>query len=107
MPTSNVYAEIYARVREIPAGTLSSYGMVAAAVGRRRGAQMVGWALAALPHTTDVPWQRVVNKEARLTIVNRNFAREHQRDLLVNEGVTVDEDQYGFFLPNPPWHQFS
>lgn len=53
---------LLAVVRRIPCGWVATYGEVAAAAGAPRAAREVGRALAALPHDTDVPWWRVVNR---------------------------------------------
>ena len=55
------YQLIYAVVRQIPEGRVSTYGWVARLAGLPRHARLTGYALHALPDYTDVPWQRVVN----------------------------------------------
>jgi methylated-DNA-protein-cysteine methyltransferase-like protein len=60
------WEEIYAVVRRIPRGRVATYGDVAAALGRPRGARQVGFALAALRGAKhDVPWQRVLGSRPR------------------------------------------
>lgn len=60
------WQEVYAVVRRIPRGRVATYGDVAAALGRPRGARQVGYALAALRGTRhDVPWQRVLGTRPR------------------------------------------
>lgn len=68
-----------------------TYGQVAAMAGRPGRARQVGWALAALPHGTPVPWHRVVN--ARGEVSPRSGGGPHaliQRTLLEEEGVELD-----------------
>jgi methylated-DNA-protein-cysteine methyltransferase-like protein len=75
---------VYALVRRIPRGRVTSYGAIARALGDLRAARTVGWALAACPD--DVPWQRVVNAQGRISW--RPTGGYHlQRGLLRNEGV--------------------
>jgi methylated-DNA-protein-cysteine methyltransferase related protein len=58
----SAYEAVYAVVRQIPPGRVSTYGTVAVLAGYPRAARMVGYALAALPPQSDVPWWRVVNR---------------------------------------------
>lgn len=78
-------------VRRIPPGRVATYGTIAALAGRPRAARQVGFALAALPHDTDVPWHRVVGRRGRGVAVSlRGGAADAQRALLRDEGVAVD-----------------
>ncbi len=90
----NFYAQVYAVVRRIPQGQVTSYGRVAQMLGRPHAARAVGYALSALKGQEDhgVPWQRVVNSQGRISIVNREHGRNEQANLLRAEGVTVSDD---------------
>ena len=46
------HALVYGKVREVPAGKVTTYGDVAGALGSRRVARQVGFALAALDLST-------------------------------------------------------
>lgn len=86
---------IYAVVRRIPTGRVATYGQVAALAGRAGHARQVGYALAALPPGTDVPWQRVINVRGEVSerspTAGPSGAREgYQRHLLEEEGVVFD-----------------
>ncbi len=87
MNTSKLNARVYALVKLIPRGKLLSYGKVAALLGVPNGAREVGWALAALPEGTDVPWQRVVNAQGRISRRRYQGDEQRQRELLEAEGV--------------------
>lgn len=67
-------------------------------VGSPRAARIVGWALRSLPVSTQVPWQRVVNKEGMISIENMNFPKEQQAVLLRGEGVEVEEREGNFWV---------
>lgn len=54
-------------VSRVPAGRVTTYGDVAEALGARSVARQVGFALAALPAGSGVPWHRVVNSRGRLS----------------------------------------
>jgi len=78
-------------VRQIPRGKVATYGQIAQLVGGC-SAQMVGFALASLPEGLDVPWQRVINREGKISPHGFGFGSAVQRDLLVEEGVEFDLD---------------
>lgn len=98
-----LYQEIYQAVSRIPAGQVASYGQVAQAVGRPRGARLVGWALRQLPPDTTIPWQRVVNRQGRISIVNPHFSPSRQRELLEAEGAVFVLDADSWLLHQPVW----
>ncbi len=91
------FEQVYAIVRKIPPGTVSSYGRIAAMLGRPRAARAVGYALNALkdkhgdPQYANIPWHRVVNSQGRISIVNRETSRNQQAELLKAEGVQVTD----------------
>ncbi len=95
MAASSFYEQVYAVVRRIPPGTVTSYGRIAQMLGRPRAARAVGYALSALRDQKsgkydDVPWQRVVNHRGRISIQNRDKSAARQAELLRAEGVFVD-----------------
>lgn len=94
----NFYEQVYAVVRRIPPGQVTTYGRVAEMLGRPRAARAVGYALSALKDKkqdatyADVPWQRVINSQGRISIVNRDYGPHRQAELLREEGVVVSEE---------------
>ena len=74
-------------VRTVPEGQLTTYGDVAAALGSPRVARHVGWALAALPEGTDVPWHRVINAQGRISFRGDDGRGTLQEALLAAEGT--------------------
>lgn len=104
---SNLYKNIYAKVCEIPPGRIASYSDVAKAVGLYRGARIVGWALRKLPANTEIPWHRVINKKAELSIVNPSIPASMQGDFLRKEGLTVLRRSEVFVVENPPWFELT
>jgi methylated-DNA-protein-cysteine methyltransferase-like protein len=98
MGRKNFYEQVYAVVRRIPRGKVTSYGRVAKMLGSPNAARAVGYALRALkdkhddPAYDDIPWQRVVNSQGRISIVNREFSAKLQAELLREEGVAVSEN---------------
>ena len=90
------FDQIYAVVRQIPAGQVASYGQVAAQLGHPRAARTVGWALASLRESNEdqVPWQRVINSQGRVSIRNLRHGVDEQQALLEAEGVEFDQRGY-------------
>ena len=78
------FQRILAVVRAIPPGCFASYADVAElAIGSRRAARTVGWALSGCPE--DVPWWRVVRSTGELPGVSDRA----QMQLLRSEGIVV------------------
>jgi methylated-DNA-protein-cysteine methyltransferase-like protein len=94
-----LFARIYAIVRRVPRGRVTTYGDVARLAGLHGGARTVGWALASLSHVDAAPWWRVVRSDG--TLPNPRFAAE-QRKRLAREGIrftrrgAVDLRRYGW-----------
>ncbi|KPL81632.1 MGMT family protein [Levilinea saccharolytica] len=87
-----LYEQIYRVVRQIPAGKVATYGQVAKITGGCT-ARMVGYALAALadrPGPAQVPWQRVINAQGKISPHGAGYGSSMQRSLLEAEGVEFD-----------------
>ncbi len=85
----SIYQKIYAVVRLIPSGRVASYGQVAR-IASGCTPRMVGYAMAALYPESDVPWQRVINSQGKISARKRGEGAREQRDLLEAEGVRFD-----------------
>lgn len=100
------YSRIYAVVRKIPRGKVTTYGRVATLAGIPGHARQVGYAMHALPTGTAVPWQRVVNAKGEISRRSRGGGELTQRMLLEQEGIRfvargrIDFKRYGW--PAPP-----
>jgi methylated-DNA-protein-cysteine methyltransferase-like protein len=84
------YEYIYATVRRIPPGYVSTYGRIATLSGYAGQARLVGYALHALRTSTageDVPWWRVINARGYISNV---YEPAVQRALLEAEGIQFD-----------------
>jgi len=85
------HAQFWAVVRRIPRGRVATYGQVAGLAGFPGHARQAGYALAALPDESDVPWHRVVNARGEVSRRAGGSALETlQRVLLEAEGVVFD-----------------
>lgn len=89
--TSGAYERIYAVVRRVPRGRVTTYGRVAEVAGLPGRARQVGYALAALPEGTSVPWHRVVNARGAVSLRREGAGSDlPQRARLEAEGVEFD-----------------
>ena len=85
----SIYDRIYDMVRRIPLGRVATYGQIARLVGGCTP-RMVGYAMAALSSDRDVPWQRVVNREGKVSPRSVGHGDAIQRSLLEDEGISFD-----------------
>ncbi|MGZ3840311.1 MAG: MGMT family protein [Flavisolibacter sp.] len=85
---------VYEVVRQVPRGRVTSYGAVAAALGARSSARMVGWAMNGSHRVRPrVPAHRVVNRQGLLTGKIHFDPPERMQELLEKEGILVREDR--------------
>lgn len=93
-PRESRWLRFYRLIERIPEGRVATYGQIAALAGLARSARQVGYALAALPDGSTLPWQRVVNAKGEVSLRSADdFGRSgYQRHLLEEEGVLFDLD---------------
>jgi methylated-DNA-protein-cysteine methyltransferase-like protein len=111
-----LYERIYAVTRQVPPGKVSTYGQIAAIVGRGCTARQVGYAMAALKSgDRSVPWQRVINSRGEISL-RAGGGGTRQRGLLEAEGVEFDTqgqtdfNRFGWDGPDWEWleqHAFN
>ncbi len=82
--------EVYAIVRAIPAGRVTTYGAIAKALGYGRLSRQVGMILSR--SHSDTPAHRVVNRVGLLT-GKHHFGEGRMQELLEREGVQVSDDK--------------
>lgn len=86
------HARVYAMVRKVPRGHVSTYGQIATLLGSPRVARHVGWALSAIDDGEEpVPWHRVINAQGAISHRGDLGRAEHQRKLLEREGIVFDD----------------
>lgn len=101
------YAQVWTFVRQVPQGTVVTYGQIAQLIApptgidpeeyKAFGARWVGDAMAACPN--DVPWQRVINAQGK---ISDRPGSQRQRRLLEQEGVVFVNDKVD--LKRYQWH---
>jgi methylated-DNA-protein-cysteine methyltransferase-like protein len=91
--SDSFFERVYAIVRQIPYGRVTSYGAIAKALGTARSARMVGWAMNASHGLEDVPAHRVVNRKGLLTGKHHFDGTNLMQQLLESEGVSIKDNQ--------------
>jgi methylated-DNA-protein-cysteine methyltransferase related protein len=87
------FEDVYAVVRQIPKGKVTTYGSIASFLGTKLSARMVGWAMnAAHSANPKVPAQRVVNRNGMLTGRHHFSTATMMEELLKKDGVAVKDD---------------
>lgn len=85
-----LYKLIYSVVCQIPPGKVATYGQIAKMVGHCTP-RMAGYALSSLRAGSDVPWQRVINRQGKISPHGDGIGTALQRQLLVDEGICFDQ----------------
>jgi len=90
--------QVWALVRQIPPGKVSTYGQIASFLPPPAGmdpksylafgARWVGGAMAACPQ--GVPWQRVINSQGKISL-RGGAGGTNQRQMLEDEGIVFDD----------------
>lgn len=84
---------VYEVARQIPKGRVTSYGAIAACLGTKLSARMVGWAMNGAHHVKPkVPAHRVVNRNGMLTGKHHFETPQKMQELLEKEGTKVVND---------------
>ena len=87
------FETVYEVVRLIPKGRATSYGAIAAYIGTKLSARMVGWAMnAAGTVRPKVPAHRVVNRNGMLSGKHHFGTPTLMEELLKKEGIRVVND---------------
>lgn len=91
MEQKNSYEKIYDIVKQIPRGTVATYGQVAALAGNKRWARVVGYALHVNLDPERIPCYRVVNREGRVSEAFAFGGENRQIGLLEADGIEVKD----------------
>lgn len=87
------FENVWDVVRQIPKGRVSTYGAIAAYLGAKSSARMVGWAMnSSFTVTPKVPAQRVINRNGMLSGKAHFATPTLMEELLEKDGVKVEND---------------
>lgn len=90
---NNFFSDVHEVARLIPKGRATSYGAIAAYLGMKMSARMVGWAMNAAHGDNSIPAHRVVNRNGHLTGKHHFGTPKKMQQLLEKEGIKVKNDQ--------------
>ena len=90
---SAFFEQVYAVVQKIPLGRVTSYGAIARYLGHPQSARMVGYAMNASHHRSELPAHRVVNRNGLLSGKHHFPGSKLMQQLLESEGIIVKNDQ--------------
>jgi methylated-DNA-protein-cysteine methyltransferase-like protein len=91
---NDFFQRVYDVTKLIPYGRITSYGAIAQFLGSGRSARMVGWALNVSHSRPEfIPAHRVVNRNGLLTGKHHFGNTSTMQQLLVNEGIIVEDDR--------------
>ncbi len=97
MKSANFFNDVYEVVRLVPKGRVTTYGAIAAYLGSKGSARMVGWAMNNAHSYNDVPAHRVVNRVGLLTGKHHFAGPNRMQELLEKEGIEVVNDKIAGF----------
>ena len=89
---SSFFEQVYAVARQIPRGRVTSYGAIAAYLGTKMSARMVGWAMNGAFNQSGVPAHRVVNRNGMLSGKMHFATPTLMEELLLKEKIRVVDD---------------
>ena len=85
---------VYEVARQIPYGRVTSYGAIAACLGTKLSARMVGWAMNGADKVNpSIPAHRVVNRVGLLSGKHHFKPPGKMEGLLKKEGILVKDDK--------------
>ena len=91
--TDNFFKDVHEVARLVPRGRATSYGAIAAYLGLKSSARMVGWAMNAAHDDDTIPAHRVVNRIGLLSGKHHFKTPKEMQRLLEKEGVKVKNDK--------------
>lgn len=91
--TKDFFEQVYAIVRLIPEGRVTSYGAIARALGAAKSSRMVGWAMNASHRKAGVPAHRVVNSQGLLTGAAHFIDGPSMQERLEKENIQVKNNK--------------
>jgi methylated-DNA-protein-cysteine methyltransferase-like protein len=90
---ASFYDRVYAVVREVPYGRVTSYGAIANYLSTKEASRMVGWAMNNSHILSNpIPAHRVVNRNGVLTGKHHFPGKNLMKELLENEGIDIVND---------------
>ncbi len=94
MQEKTFFEKVYDVVRLVPEGRVTSYGAIAEAIGAKKSARMVGYAMNNAHNISPyIPAHRVLNRKGLLTGKHHFSTPNQMEELLLTEGIEVRNNQ--------------
>lgn len=90
---SSFFINVFEVAKLVPKGRVTSYGAIAAYIGMKRSARMVGYAMNASHGDPSIPAHRVVNRNGMLTGKHHFSGPDEMQRRLEQEGIHVKDDK--------------
>ncbi len=90
---ASFFDNVFEVAKLIPKGRVTSYGAIAAYIGMKRSARMVGYAMNASHSDKSIPAHRVVNRNGLLTGKHHFNGPDEMEKRLKAEGIKVKNDK--------------
>lgn len=84
--------KVLSLITKIPPGKVASYGQIAALAGKPHGSRGVGWILNSCTESHQLPWQRVINSQGKISFPKASKLYKEQKKLLLKEKVSFLEN---------------
>ena len=85
---ASFFEDVWEVVKQIPKGSVTSYGAIAKYLGTKMSARMVGWAMNAAHADEAIPAQRVVNRNGMLS-GKAHFGEPNRMQQLLEKKQTI------------------
>ena len=85
--SGHTFSAIYDIVKQIPRGTVATYGQITELAGNRRWSRVVGYALHVNPDPDGIPCFRVVNRFGEVSSAFAFGGGNRQIELLEADGI--------------------
>ncbi len=79
-------------IKQIPYGTVATYGQIATLAGNNKAARQVSRILHSSSDKYDLPWHRVINSQGRISL-RTGDGFEMQKAILEGEGIQIIKDR--------------
>lgn len=97
MDKKQFFLDVYETTKLIPEGRVTTYGAIAAYLGHKGYARVVGWAMHGAVREAQVPAHRVVNSKGELTGKHHFHSPDQMQELLEAEGLTIVDNRIQHF----------
>lgn len=76
-------------IQSVPKGAVATYGLIARLAGNSRSSRHVGWLLHSSTQKYDLPWQRIIKSDGRLSFPEYSQSFIMQKNQLEVEGIII------------------